>query len=39
MKYKTYDELVDLANIFNLEYINEVIKKNYPDKPLIGEEC
>jgi hypothetical protein len=36
--FKTYEELVELADIFRTEYINKIIKQNYPDKPLINEE-
>ena len=38
LKFKTYEQLVELSEIFNLDYINEVIKENYPNKPLIEEE-
>lgn len=34
-KFKTYEELIELAQIYDTEYINEVIKKFHPDKPLL----
>lgn len=35
LMFKTYEELVELTQIYDTEYINEVIKKFHPDKPLL----
>ncbi|PKR83536.1 hypothetical protein [Heyndrickxia camelliae] len=35
--FKSYEELVEFAKFYNVEYINEVIKEKFPDKPLLEE--
>lgn len=35
MMFYTYEELVELNGYFNTNYLNEVIKKFHPDKPLL----
>lgn len=37
LKFKKYDEIIALSGIFNTDYINEIIKKYHPDKPLIDD--
>jgi hypothetical protein len=36
LKYKSYEELIKLEGIIRIEYINEKIKDNFPNKPLIN---
>lgn len=35
LMFKTYEELIELVQIYDTEYINEVIKKFHPDEPLL----
>lgn len=34
LRFKTYEQLKELKGIYRKEYINEVVKENFPDKPL-----
>jgi hypothetical protein len=35
-KFKSYEELVKFAGFYDVDYINELIKEMYPDKPLVS---
>lgn len=35
LKFKTYEELVEFSQLYNKEYINELIEKYHPGKPLL----
>ncbi len=36
--FKSYSELVELAQYWEVKYINEVIKEKFPDKPLLKDD-
>jgi hypothetical protein len=37
-RFSSYEEILELKDLMNHTYINELIEKYYPDKPLISEE-
>ncbi|MED3562401.1 hypothetical protein [Bacillus xiapuensis] len=37
LNFKSYEELLEFSDLFKKEYINEIIKKNYPNKPLLND--